>query len=148
MSRARAAAQTRAFGRANHVHHPPGTIVGSDTPDLIPDHVAIGLMLRAIAGMARQNGGSLKAYFSNFETTSGTKVSDEERRTITGAAVQYVAETRKPDEQRVIDGGASRIAVSARIFADLTQTLRPALSQALHEHVQARVKKTLSLCRS
>jgi hypothetical protein len=60
---------------AVHVHHKPGSIVGAETPQLIPDDAAYRQVLIAIAGMAarpdRQN--ALESYFLYMEQVAAAR---------------------------------------------------------------------------
>jgi hypothetical protein len=87
----------RGLTQQNHLHHPAGTIVGSQTPDLIPTDEAVATMLRTLAGLAaddKHGPALLTAYFRRIQLVANQRLTDVDKDLIRGSAIAYANATR------------------------------------------------------
>ena len=128
-----------------HVHHPPGSIVGKDTPHLIPADLAQRLMFTAIAGMARGQSRALGFYFASIENETGFNLSDSDRQHIVAAAREYVSQTAAtgPNSNSLGQTDAGRAAIAAKVWSELAAALSSDGLRAIHQNVEGRVKRNI-----
>lgn len=129
-----------------HVHHPPGSIIGNEPPQLIPSEIAIALMFRAIATAASAGERHLGGYFDNIEGISGTPLAHADRVAITTAARAYVnAMSSAPQDDGRIDLARHRARTVSRVWGDLHRALSPEAQIALQFFVEQYVKRNVKL---
>jgi hypothetical protein len=73
-------------------HHAPGSIIGKETPHLIPDEVAIGLLFRGIADL--NDRGLVSVYLDHIERITNQSLEASDREAILSAAKTYREQTR------------------------------------------------------
>lgn len=86
-----------------HQHHPPGTIVGRETPHLIPRDVTLSVFFRALnaAGVhPKASRSAERAFFDRMQRVSGINLSDFDRKTLALAAAAYVTATKEKTDFR------------------------------------------------
>lgn len=140
------------YGAPAHRHHPPGTIVGKETPQLIPDEVAYRLVLNTIAGMAadpaRQK--ALDGYFGYMErmgaagiaSTPQLKFAEQDRSTIQQVALELDTSSRRAATSNLRDVRAARTAVAmTRLDTELT----PAGASIFRNFVATTAKRNMKV---
>lgn len=128
---------------AKHEHQRPGSVIGADTPQLIPDDVAIGLLFRTIAHLSQQSGQkgeALQRFVSHIERTSDIRFTEQERLALLAAANQYAEQTAQPDAFRSLRASAAIGGWDA-----LQVSVSPAVSKGLRRFLDLNVKHNIKI---
>lgn len=129
------------FGTEGHLHHPPGSIVGEATPDLIPTDKAVGLFMRMLstlkakdqAAAASPTGGvqpMLDKFIQRIEKATNHRFNVFDRANIEQFASLDVKGRRAERPEQAWDGLKSRVSPLAR----------RALERFLNENVKRQTK--------
>jgi hypothetical protein len=139
---------------SGHRHHPPGSIIGKDTPAQIPDDVAYRQVINTIAGLASDptRTQALEAYFRYMEHTAsaaGTAVASArlaqpDRDVLRATGLQLHAQTRTALAR---GAGYERRALANAAVARLQQELTPRGTNVLHAFVLNAVKPNMKIIR-
>ena len=129
------------FLEPGHVHAKQGSIIGKETPHLIPTDVAAGLMLRAIS-LAHRNGGDdslLDTYFANIERASGSKLLARDRAMLLAAAEWYSNSTLNDANRSNTVRQAAAQSAWRQLTVDLPFDKVAALDRFVEQHVKPKV---------
>lgn len=130
-------AQPATFDQPGHQHHPPNSVVGRDTPDLIPDALATGLLLRAVSDAKRRDGTSgtntLERYVKHIEKSTGHTFNPLDRQSIFEFAANDLRGRRASDA----DG----------LWRQLLTRVNPEARRALVQFRDVNVKRNTKLLR-
>lgn len=116
----------------SHVHHRPGSIVGSETPQRIPTEIAFGLLLRTVASLAGSDASAQDRqamYFNRMEQFTRETLLASDRQFLESAAAVYVEQT---------DFGqlaTRRAEVISQLWASSLKSLSPSGQQALQRYL-------------
>jgi hypothetical protein len=136
-----------------HVHHKPGSIVGAETPQLIPDDAAHRQVLIAIAGMAarpdRQK--ALEAYFAHIQAAGVARSPElkasvltlQDRHTLREVALDLHNRSRLA--KRTL--GSQRASLAASAKQTLDRDLSSGGSAVLHAFISGSVKERMKIIR-
>ena len=145
----RGSGTSRTTSADQHVHHRPGSIVGVEHPELIPDDRAYSLMLRMLAGAAQLPDGQRRVdgYFSKIEASARVHLSPADRKAILDAASTLHSESRRLEASRAT--GQQRTAEKALLLsaamASLTKNVSTEGQTGLSAHVRRVVKPNMKI---
>jgi hypothetical protein len=139
----------------NHIHHPPGSILGSQTPELIPTEGAIEQLLRAVATLnANSDGGKLlSSYLSLMDQVDGPSLTEGDRSLLGDSALSYMSRTRLtpsaegPATISKADFAAKRLELAALTWSQLESQLSENGRLALQQFIELRVKPNMTILR-
>jgi hypothetical protein len=146
------------YGRASeppiHAHHRQGSIIGSETPELIPDSVAFHLVLRLIADL--EDGGDqqrLRAYLNYIDAASSTPgaLTSADKDRLLAAARDHKLRSQQLVTLPLLPGGTAitqtpaqtRNAAIAQTVSALPQQLTPHGHAAFVRFVQQSAKRSM-----
>lgn len=133
---------------AEHEHHRQGSTIGADTPNQIPDDVAIGLLFRTLAHLAQQSGvsgDSLQRFLLHIERSSDVQFSEQERLAIVSEAEQYAEQTRITSSAQASSFRSLRTLAAIDRWDALQSSVSPAVSKALRRFLDVNVKRNIKI---
>lgn len=136
-------ARPQPFDLPGHEHHPANSIIGNETPHLVPTDVAVSLLLRTLGDADRRDRSDplnrVGKFIRHIEKASGHAFSAPERRLIVEAA-RSIAATDKPN-------GFAHRAVAQTTWSSLLAAVSPPSRASLGTFVELNVKHHTKILR-
>ena len=128
------------FEMVSHVHHPPNSLVGETTPDLIPTEIASGLLMRMLGTLKARDMGqpggarpALGKFIHRIEKATNHQFNDFDR-----ASIELFAS---------VDLKGSRPKRRAEAWDELKHRVSPSARRALERFLQENVKRQTKVLR-
>lgn len=139
----------------SHVHHRPGSIVGAETPSLIPDGVAYAQVLNTLAAIHDLPNGEarLKSYFRHIEATvsavTGTRVhlTSADQGSLVATAIGLRAATQRSLATSGMSKDEARKQAIQNAVAVLSSNLSSEGAELVRQFVVSGVKPKMKLLR-